>query len=147
MSKVKRIQYLIAFLLFLNLCVLGVFGMVWLQNLSCKKFSKQARLKSSIQKMDLIMTGLFLFKKENNRFPSEKEGIHILSQHIMSGPYLKGSYECDGWGTMIRYKINLKKPYFPILWSAGKDKKWNTLDDLRKNGVDSILFKKGVTYL
>jgi general secretion pathway protein G len=86
----------------------------------------KAKQKTAQTQIHMLATALELFYLDMGRYPTEEEGLKILSQNTASlpgwgGPYLDKEVPKDPWGNDYVYKIPGENAPYDII-SYGADK-------------------------
>jgi type II secretion system protein G len=95
-----------------------------------------AQTKMLIQVLNVALEDYAL--DHNGRYPTERQGLKVLSEKprddlAWKGPYARYSAPKDSWGSLIEYSEPSAddKPQRPMIWSNGPDKFPHTDDDIR----------------
>jgi general secretion pathway protein G len=73
------------------------FGAKWSAARGARVFEASARL-------SVVRTGLELYYADTGRFPTEEEGIQLLTTPTARGPYVKPGAVLDPWGRVFLYE-------------------------------------------
>jgi len=115
--------------LLLVLVIIAALAAIVVPNLAGK--GQKAKIETTKASLTSIQGAIKMFEVENTRFPSNEEGVGLLTEQPPESPLLDKKHLVDAWGNPWNYKnpgsVNPKS--FDI-FSSGPDGRASTDDDL-----------------
>ena len=135
MRSVLRIIFAVALV-----CAVGFCLLIAIPHIKCIGMSKRRDRMQTAYHIDTLATALALFRDNNGRYPSAQEGLDVLIEDRLSGPYITDK-KClfDSWGTRIEYLLTEGTPYLKSV-RAGivKSVEGNSRRDLEPTATNSL---------
>ena len=111
------------------LIVIAIIGsLASIAAISYKHHIDNARKQETLATIHSIKTGIIAFEIDHMRYPKDLGELLLETEDDYSGPYLdEYTVPKDAWGNDFHYSIRRSRI---LLYSAGKDGRMNTPDDI-----------------
>ena len=115
--------------LLLVLVIIAALAAIVVPNLAGK--GQKAKIETTKASLTSIQGALKMFEVENSRFPSNEEGIQLLTEQPQDSPLLDKKHLLDAWGNPWNYKFpGSANPKSFDVFSSGPDGRAATDDDI-----------------
>lgn len=115
--------------LLLVLVIIAALAAIVVPNLAGK--GQKAKVETTKASLTSIQGALKMFEVENSRFPSNEEGVQLLTEQPADSPLLDKKHLLDAWGNPWNYKFpGSANPKSFDIFSSGPDGRAATDDDI-----------------
>lgn len=99
--------------------------------------TEDARISTALNNIQSFKSALDLYNLDNKHYPTNEEGLNVLTQKSGNGPYLKDvdTVPADPWGHPYRYKSPGENGREFDISSDGPDGQTGTNDDIQSWNV------------